>query len=216
MFYGPEHLKLQKEFDCLKLGEKVVENIVSDEIDDFQKEYLESRDMFFLTTIDGNGQPTVSYKGGTSGLISVIDKNTIAFPFYDGNGMFLTAGNMVGNEKIGILVIDFETPFRLRLSGRAKRSMDTNLLAKYQEAIMVFTVTVDKIWINCNRYIHPHKRLNTSKYAPQAGKETPFPSWKRIEGITETLPFDQPEKARKLGDSITPEEWMGKIMEKDA
>ena len=214
--YGPHHLRLQKEFDTTRLGEKVIENIVSDELNDFHKQYIESRDMFFLTTIDHSGQPTVSYKGGAPGVLRLLDEKTIAFPFFDGNGMFLTAGNIDGNENIGILLIDFEKPFRLRIQGRAKRSKNEELLAFFHEAIMVYTLEVDKIWTNCNRYIHPHKRISASKYVPQKGKETPFPLWKRIKGVSETLPFDQPEKAISEGEQITPEQWMGKIMEGDA
>jgi len=214
--YGPEHRKLQEEFDSVKLADRVEETIVNPAMDEFQKEYVESRDMFFLTTINHKGQPTVSYKGGNKGLLTVVDDKTIAFPSYDGNGMFLTAGNMVGNENVGILLIDFETPFRLRITGCAKRSMDENLLKRYHEAQMVFTVTIERIWINCNRYIHPHKRIETSKYAPKVGKETPFPTWKRIDEVCDVLPFNQSAKVKTEGGKITPEEWMGKIMSGDA
>lgn len=214
--YGKEHIKLQKQFDSERLAAKTVENIVTDEIQDTQKGFIESRDMFFLTTIDHLGQPTVSYKGGSPGLLTVIDESTLIFPLYDGNGMFLTAGNMVGNEKIGLLLIDFETPFRLRIQGRAKSVNTPEYFEKFHEAQLIFEVAIDKVWVNCNRYIHPHKKLETSKYVPKIGVKTPFPMWKRIEGVSETLPYDGPEKAKAEGPSISPEEWMGKIQSKDA
>lgn len=172
--------------------------------------------MFFLTSINHLGEPSVSYKGGRIGVISVLDKKTICFPSYDGNGMFLTAGNIVGNEKIGILLIDFETPFRMRFQGRAKRSNNPKLMEKFHEAQLVFEVVVDGIWLNCNRYIHPHKKLETSKYAPNVGVETPYPSWKRIDVVKDSLPYDQADQIEKEGGTITMEECMGKIQNKDA
>ena len=55
--------------------------------------------MFFLSTIDQDGRPTVSYKGGDPGFVKVVDSKTIAFPLFDGNGMWYSAGNVVGNAQ---------------------------------------------------------------------------------------------------------------------
>ncbi len=51
------------------------------------------------------------------GFIKVVDNKTIAFPSYDGNGMYLSLGNINANNKIGMLFIDFETPHRVRVHG---------------------------------------------------------------------------------------------------
>ena len=50
--------------------------------------------MFFLSTIDHQGRPTVSYKGGDPGFVRVLDSKTVAFPCYDGNGMFYSMGKL--------------------------------------------------------------------------------------------------------------------------
>ncbi len=76
--------------------------------------------MFFLSTVDHNGRPTVSYKGGDPGFVRVLDATTLAFPSYDGNGMYYSMGNISAHPEIGCLFIDFERPFRLRLQGRAE------------------------------------------------------------------------------------------------
>ena len=95
---------------------------------------IESRDMFFLSTIDHQGRPTVSYKGGDPGFVRVIDNKTIAFPCYDGNGMFYSMGNLMGNGQVGMLFIDFEKPHRLRLQGIANVENGDPLLQNYAEA----------------------------------------------------------------------------------
>ena len=56
------------------------------------------------------------------------------FPSYDGNGMYLSMGNIAGNSEIGILFIDFEKPFRMRLQGRAEVSRNPAKLALFKEA----------------------------------------------------------------------------------
>ena len=66
--------------------------------------------MFFLSSIDHQGRPTVSYKGGDQGFVRVLDEKTIAFPSYDGNGMHFSMGNISGNPEIGILFIDLSAP----------------------------------------------------------------------------------------------------------
>ena len=77
--------------------------------------------MFFLSTIDPAGRPTVSYKGGDPGFVRVLDRTTVAFPCYDGNGMFFSMGNLLGNVQVGLLFINFEKPHRLRLQGIRQR-----------------------------------------------------------------------------------------------
>ena len=118
--YGDIHRAMQMAFDTRTLADRLEGMIVKPEIDDVGKVFIASRDMFFLTTIDHNGRPTVSYKGGSPGFVRVLDASTLLFPSYDGNGMYLSMGNISGNPEIGMLFIDFEKPFRLRAQGRAE------------------------------------------------------------------------------------------------
>ncbi len=61
----------------------------------------------------------VVIREGPVGLVRVVDERTIEFPSYDGNGMYLSMGNIDANAKIGVLFIDMETPRRLRLQATA-------------------------------------------------------------------------------------------------
>lgn len=58
--------------------------------------------MFFLATADAEGRPTCSYKGGDPGFVQVLDPHTVVFPNYDGNGMYLSAGNVLVNGEVGM------------------------------------------------------------------------------------------------------------------
>lgn len=209
--YAEQHRVLQDQFETRKMADRLEEIIVTDELDEGKTAFIQSRDMFFLTTVDHEGQPSVSYKGGPVGFVKVIDEKTIAFPSYDGNGMFYSMGNISGNAKVGLLFIDFETPNRVRFHGEATVSADDPLMAEYKEAELIVRVKATKIWINCPRYIHRHEKVETSRYVPQEDLDTPLAEWKRVDLVQDVLfPKDvgRPEEA---GGVITIEEWVGNV-----
>ncbi|MBS0235396.1 MAG: pyridoxamine 5'-phosphate oxidase family protein [Proteobacteria bacterium] len=212
--FGDIHRALQMAFDTRALADKIEAIALKPEIDDVGKAFIESRDMFFLTTIDHGGRPTVSYKGGVPGFVKVLDPNTLMFPSYDGNGMYLSMGNISGNPEIGMLFIDFEKPFRLRAQGRAELIVGGSEVAGFKDAEMAVKVTIHETWMNCPRYIHRYKKLETSRYAPDAEKETPFCEWKRIDDLQDVLRSSERSKVEALG-TTTVDDWMGKVMTGD-
>ena len=204
--YGQQHLAMQGLFSTRELASRVQQSIVVDSFGPEHQAFIESRDFFFLTTVDHRGYPTCSHKGGSAGFVKVLDDKTLAFPSYDGNGMFLSMGNIVGNSKIGMLFIDFETPHRGRVHGDARVEMDGALLEMFPKADMVVRVALTEAFVNCPRYIHRYQRIQASKYVPQADQAIPLPPWKRIEGLQDALLPQDRERVEALG-TITPEEY---------
>src|SRR5690349_562021 len=102
-FYHPGSRDLQDRFDTRRLADRLEERVVTDTIDDEDRAFLERVDMFFLATVDAEGRPNCSYKGGDPGFVRVVDERTIAFPNYDGNGMYLSTGNILVNPQVGLL-----------------------------------------------------------------------------------------------------------------
>ena len=143
-------------------------------------------------TTDKEGQPQCSYKGGDPGFVRVLDERTIAFPVYDGNGMYLTAGNMVVQPQVGLLFIDFEGRKRVRLNGVASVLDDDPLLAEYPEAQLVVRVDATEVFPNCPRYIHQYELVARSRFVPKERCETPVPQWKRSEWAHDVLSDDDP------------------------
>jgi hypothetical protein len=174
------------------LADRLEEVIVLDRVDEGSRAFIESCDMFFLATADAEGRPTCSYKGGAPGFVRVLDEHTVAFPDYDGNGMFLSLGNIRVNPHVGLLFIDFEGGTRLRLNGEAELVSDGELLAHYPEAKGAVRVNVRELFPNCPRYIHQYRKVTDSPFVPQAGCETPVPSWKKGDWISDTLPEGDP------------------------
>lgn len=214
--YGPEHRALQDAFDTRRLADRVDELVVRGELAGDQKAFIETRDMFFLTSIDHRGYPTCSYKGGAPGFVRVLDKATIAFPSYNGNGMFLSMGNIARSHKVGMLFIDFETPHRVRVHGDATVSREDPLLSEFVGAELLVRVAVTETFINCPRYIHRYQRIATSKYAPQANcPPPPKPQWMRIDAIQDALPERERKLAEQLGGSISFEEYGELVRKRD-
>lgn len=206
-FYTDAQREMQDAFESRRLADAVEGAIVDDALNDRHKAFIESRDFFFLSTVNAQGEPTVSHKGGDVGTVKVVDDHTIAFPAYDGNGMFLSLGNIADTAKIGLLFIDFETPNRVRVQATARMDREDLLLGDYPGAIAVVRATVDKVFLNCARYIHTHKRQQTSRYVPDEQGQQPYPAWKRIDGLQDHLhPSDQ-GKAAESGGVITEEQY---------
>jgi uncharacterized protein len=211
-FYTEAQKKLQADFDSRKLADRVEQAIVSDEIvPEIHQDFIESRDFFFLATVNANGEPTVSHKGGPVGVVTVVDANTLAFPSYDGNGMFLSIGNIAETSKIGLLFIDFETPNRIRVQAAATISKDDPLMAKYPGAQLMVRAKVDKVFLNCARLIHKHTRVSASPYVPDENGETPFPAWKRIDLVQDALPSKDAGRTAQEGGAITQDEYGAKL-----
>ncbi len=213
--YGEKHRALQDRFDTRRIADKVEAIIIQPEVSDNDKAFIESRDMFWLATVDHQGRPTVSYKGGDPGFVRVVDSKTIAFPSYDGNGMFFSMGNIVGNGKVGMLFIDFQKPFRVRVQGVATIQDNDPLMKEYKEAQLIVRVGVTEIFPNCPRYVHRYEKAQPSRYVPRAQCETPLAGWKRIDMLQEDLPNYDKGRAEKAGGVITIEDWFGKAVQGD-
>jgi len=195
-FYHQGSRELQDRFDTRRLADRLEQRLVVDRLGDTDKAFIESLDMFFLATTDEEGQPSCSYKGGETGFVRVVDPVTLAFPNYDGNGMFLSMGNIAHNPRVGMLFIDFERQRRLRLSGQASISSEDPLLTDYAEAQFMVRVAVTRVFPNCPRYIHKYRRVEPSSFIPRTGCETPVPSWKKSDWACDVLPEKDPARSR--------------------
>ncbi len=211
-FYTETQRRLQNEHGAGKLAETVRNAIVWDVVEGPNAAFIESRDFFFLSTVDGDGRPTVSYKGGPPGVCRVLDEKTLAFPAYDGNGMFLSLGNIAETAKVGLLFIDLETPNRVRVQGEATLSPDDPELEHFPGAIGIVRVAVESCFLNCARYIHKHTRVSASPYVPDADGVQPHPSWKRIDFVQGALGDADQARTRDVGGTITMDDYVDHLM----
>ena len=194
MTFSDDQRYWQDRFDSRRIADRIDEILVTDTIDANAKQYIESRDMFFLATCDSEGHPQCSYKGGAPGFVRVVDEHTIAFPVYDGNGMFLSLGNIRAHAEVGMLFIDFEHPNRVRLNGVATVDLDDPLLDSMPGAILVVRVRATHVFPNCSRYIHKMQLVERSRFVPEPNVVAPVPDWKRMEWAQDYLPEHDPAR----------------------
>jgi uncharacterized protein len=189
--------RLQDRFDTRRLADRLDERFVRRAvIDADDRAFIERMDMFFLATADADGRPQCSYKGGDPGFVRVLDERTVAFPNYDGNGMYLSMGNLLVNPRVGMLFVDFtaERPSRLRLNGEATIDGHDELMAAWPGAQFVVRVAATQVFPNCPRYIHRYALVERSRFVPREQEPVPVPEWKRTDWACDVLPADDPAR----------------------
>lgn len=192
--YSRSARTLQDQFDTRRLADRLADVTVHDRFTPHDRAFVERLDMFFLATVDDTGQPTCSYKGGDPGFVAVVDDRTLAFPNYDGNGMYLSMGNVAATHRVGLLFIDFVHQQRMRVEGTAELQVEDPLLARYPAAQFVVRVHVERIYPNCPRYIHRYQLVERSPFVPRVGVSTPIPGWKLSDWARDVLPADDPAR----------------------
>jgi predicted pyridoxine 5'-phosphate oxidase superfamily flavin-nucleotide-binding protein len=189
--------RLQDRFDTRRLADRLDERFLREPvIDAGDRALIERLDMFFLATADADGRPQCSYKGGDPGFVRVLDERTLAFPSYDGNGMFLSAGNVAVNPHVGLLFVDFtaQRPTRLRVNGIASVDEHDPLLPSWPGAQLVVRVRATQVFPNCPRYVHRMELVERSRFVPREGAEPPVPEWKRTAWACDVLPAGDPAR----------------------
>jgi predicted pyridoxine 5'-phosphate oxidase superfamily flavin-nucleotide-binding protein len=180
--------RLQDARDTRALADRLAGVTVRQAFTEEDRAFIERCSVFFLATADAEGRPDCSYKGGLPGFVRVLDDRTLAFPDYDGNGMYRSMGNLLVNAHVGLLFIDFEQPKRLRVNGEARVTKDDPLLAEFEGAVFIVRVTATHVFPNCPRYIHRMTLAERSAHAPRAGHEPPVPAWKTFDAFRDALP----------------------------
>jgi hypothetical protein len=205
--YGDAHRAFQDQHDTRRLADRL-ESLAHAQFDPGEQAFIESAPFFFLSSVDERGRPTVSYKGGAPGFVRVVEPGALIFPAFDGNGMFLTLGNIATTAQVGLLFISFETPRRLRVQGKA-RVLPNEGPHHVPGAMYLVRIEADQIFVNCGRYIHKLESASLSRHVPDAGGRQPFPAWKRIDILAETLNDSDKAKVAQAGGPIAHELYRG-------
>jgi predicted pyridoxine 5'-phosphate oxidase superfamily flavin-nucleotide-binding protein len=193
VMYHDGNRQLQDRFDSRRISDRLEEKLMRTEFTADDKQYIESLPYFFLATADAGGRPDCSFKGGAPGFVRVTGPSELAFPDYDGNGMFKSLGNIVVNADVGLLFIAMhDKPKRLRVNGSASVSANDPLLAETVGAQLIVRVIARAIFPNCPRYIPTMGITEPSIYTPIAGQDAPEPGWKGFADFKDCIHPRQP------------------------
>jgi uncharacterized protein len=121
--------------------------------------FIGERNSVYFATASADGQPYVQHRGGPSGFLRVLDERTVAFADYSGNKQYISTGNLAGNDRAFLFLMDYANGRRLKLWGRATVTDDPALLGRLAdpayparvERAVVFTVLAWD-W-NCSQHI---------------------------------------------------------------
>lgn len=172
---------LQDDFKSRGIADRL-EELARVEFSDSDREFIQNSIYFFLATADDRGHPAVSFKGGPAGFVQVTAPDELAFPDFDGNGMFRSLGNIGVNASVGMLFIAMHgRPRRLRVSGVASIDRNDPLLARTVGAQMIVRVKAKAIFPNCPRYIPQLQMVGESPYVPKPATDFVEPEWKSYE-----------------------------------
>jgi uncharacterized protein len=214
--YTDKALELQKRFDTQALAAAELQVIVHDTLSPHDRAFIAQAEMFWLASVDPQGSPTVSFKGGALGFVQMPDDKTLLFPCFDGNGMFFSMGNIASTSHIGLLFMDFVTPNRLRVQGDAVLTDDPSIVGLWPGAQFAVKVAITALITNCPRYIPRMQRLQGSRYVPDTTTgQQPIPGWKRIDAIQGVLPKRDQNKAETVGGLISMDDWGAMVMQGD-
>jgi len=196
--YHDGNRRLQDAFGSRRLADRLEEKLTRTAFADDDRRFIESVPYFFLATADAEGRPDCSFKGGVPGFVRVTAPDELAFPDYDGNGMFKSLGNVLVNPHVGLLFIAMHgSPRRLRVNGTASVSDDHPLLKRTIGAQLMVQVKARAIFPNCPRYIPELTLTAPSIYVPAAGCEPPEPKWKGFADFADCVP---PRRRTSAGD----------------
>ena len=193
--------------DTRRLADRL-ESLAHAEFDANDRAFIESATFFFLSTVDERGRPTVSYKGGPPGFVGVTGPAELVFPVYDGNGMFLSLGNIASTAQVGLLFINFESPRRLRVQGVAQVIPNEGNSASPGAQHLVH-IAVSQVFVNCGRYIHKLETRQLSPHVPDDSGRQPFPAWKRIDVIADALSDRDKDKVIAAGGPMALDAYRG-------
>ncbi|MGA7323870.1 MAG: pyridoxamine 5'-phosphate oxidase family protein [Rhodomicrobium sp.] len=187
--YHAGNREFQDRFGSRPLADRLVERLWCDHFNEADKTFIESVGFFFLATADAEGHPDCSFKGGPPGFVRVLEPRLLAFPDYDGNGMYKSLGNIRVNSQVGLLFISMaEKPQRLRVNGRATLHFEEPELRGIPGAQGIIRVVPEHVFPNCPRYIPNLKTGEPSQYLPCQGVEPTEPAWKTFDSFKDVVP----------------------------
>ncbi len=127
-------------------------------------QFIQSRDSFYMATVNESGWPYLQHRGGKPGFLHVINPTTLAFADYKGNRQMLSTGNIAVNNRVCLFLMDYPQRTRLKILGRARvedARQHPELAAQFATPDVqriverVFFIDVVSFDWNCPKYITP-------------------------------------------------------------
>jgi len=135
-----------------------------DALTDDEIHFIQSRDSFYMATVNESGWPYMQHRGGKPGFLQVVNPTTLAFTDYKGNRQMLSTGNLAVNDRVCLFLMDYPRRTRLKILGHTRvedARQHPELVAKFATPDVqriverVFLIDVVSFDWNCPKYITP-------------------------------------------------------------
>lgn len=181
-----ENVKAQQEkYGSRKQYARMEEQARGTELAFPEADFISERDSFYISTVSENRYPYVQFRGGPKGFLKVLDQKTLAYADFRGNLQYVSVGNLNGNNKAALILMDYVNRRRLKIYASveivdAKNApeliaelQDTSYKAQVERAMILHVEAFD--W-NCPQHITP-------RYTIEELSERIKPLHKRIEEL---------------------------------
>jgi uncharacterized protein len=126
--------------------------------------FIAARDSFYMATTTSDGWPYIQHRGGPPGFLKSVGPNTLAFADFKGNRQLLSTGNLTGDDRAALFLMDYPRRERLKILGHV-RVLDARENPEWVERVAapaerrlverIFVVDVVGFDWNCPKYITP-------------------------------------------------------------
>ena len=135
-----------------------------DSLTDDEIQFIQSRDSFYMSTVSENGWPYLQHRGGKPGFLRAVSPTQVAFADYKGNRQMISTGNLAGNDRVALFLMDYPRRERLKILGHARvedarqhpelvgQVAELEMRGIVERVLLIEVVSFD--W-NCPKYITP-------------------------------------------------------------
>lgn len=157
---------VRAEQDRVGMGERYAQTYqtrLRGPLDDDARAFIQTRDTLYMASVTETGWPYVQHRGGPVGFLKVLGPERIGFADYRGNKQFISRGNLIGDDRVSLILMDYPRRARLKLIGHATmidaddnadlaRLLHTDGAAPAERLVTIDIIAID--W-NCPKYITP-------------------------------------------------------------
>jgi len=127
-----------------------------------EKDFISTRDSFYISSVGENGWPYMQHRGGPKGFLKVINETTLAMADFKGNAQYISTGNLKANNKAMLFLMDYPSQSRLKIWAQTQvveikddpelfnNLVDEEYGAKIERLMLFHIKAYD--W-NCNQHI---------------------------------------------------------------
>lgn len=158
-----------------------------DRLGEFEREFIASRDGFYMASTSETGWPYIQHRGGTQGFLQVLDDRTLGFVDLRGNKQYVSVGNLEHDNRVALFFMDYAHQLRLKILGRAEVHENDDEAAALLDHLRVpgektpaeraVIIHVEAFDWNCPQHITP-------RYTVEELAGTLEPLRRRIEELT--------------------------------